>query len=408
MTKDELSALISDVVKAQIEELRKDGEGYDGMVKIAQPSDLKQTLMEMGIGFNNMGSGYICTVQGSIINPNSKAAPWVKLSEEMTVFAEGVKELIKSKGRVVPKGLNEADDTAGGYLVPEEFQATMVQYDTEPAVVWPRATVWPMNTDKLGMPKLRQRADEDEDDFDHFAGVSFSWTDEGGEKSETEPDFEFLELIAHELSGYTEITDTLLQDSAINIMNFITGLFRRAYVWITDRIFIRGTGTRQPYGIVSDAQVLTVNRTTANAFTYADALAMDSKLPSVFESGAVWMMNKKVFNSLRGQVDTNGAPILKEYYSGPSSVEKGANSYLLGYPIVRADGKTYPLGTKGDVILGDWRWYYIGDRKKFSMDASTHYKFRNNKTALRVVGRLDGQAAFPEAFVVLDDASGGS
>jgi len=284
-----------------------------------------------------------------------------------------------------------------------------VQYDTEPAVVWPRATIWPMSTDKLGMPKLKQRPDFDSDAFDHFAGVSFTWTDEGGEKTETEPDFEFLELIAHELSGYTEITDTLIEDSAINIMNFITNLFRRAYVWTTDRVFIRGNGARQPLGIVQDPAVLTVNRQTANAVVYLDLLNMDSKLPSVFDSGAVWMASKKTLNSLRGQVDTNGQPVLQQYYhTGPGGVGMSQVMYMLGYPVVKSDAKTYDLGTKGDLILGNWSWYYIGDRKRFTMDASKHYKFRNNKTALRVCGRLDGQAAFPEAFVVLDSAVGTS
>jgi len=408
MTKEQLNQMISEVVAAQIEAMKAAGPGSDGIVKIGTATDLATTLREMGVGFNQGGNGYLVLSGGSVINTRSTKAPWVTLSPELEEWTLAIKDLILSRGAKVGKALTEGSDPDGGYTVPEEFEATLVQYDTEPALVWPRATVWPMNRDKLGMPKLKQRPDEDADDFDHFAGVSFTWTDEGGEKSETEPDFEFLELVAHELSGYTEVTNTLLEDSAINILNFLTGLFRRAYVWITDRAFIRGTGIRQPLGVVNDPAVLTVARATALAVTFGDLLDMDSKLPSVFDNGAVWFMSKKVVNSFRGQVDTNGQLILQEFYAGPTSVEKGLSQYLLGYPVVRSDAKTYPLGTKGDVILGNWMWYYVGDRRRFTMDSSAHYKFRNNKTALRVCGRLDGQAAFPEAFVVLDDASGGS
>ena len=408
LTKTELAEMIRDVVGAQIKEMRKSGDGYDGVVKIASPSDLKSTLQEMGLGFNVSGSGYLVLEKGSIISTLTPNAPWVKLSPELEEWTIELKEFIRSRGVVVGKVLTEGSDPDGGYLVPEEFQATLVQYDTEPAIVWPRATIWPMNTDKLGMPKLKQRPDEDEDDFDHFAGVAFSWTDEGGEKSETEPTFEFLELIAHELSGYTEITNALLEDSAINLLNFLTGLFRRAYVWATDRIFVRGNGAKQPLGVVPDPAVLTVARASAGAVNYEDLLGMDSKLPSVFDNGAVWFTSKKVINSFRGQVDNNGQPILQEFYMGPSSIEKGAVQYVLGYPVIRSDGKTYNLGTKGDVILGNWLWYYIGDRRRFTLDSSIHYKLRHNKTAIRVCGRLDGQAAFPEAFVVLDDAEAAS
>jgi predicted phage gp36 major capsid-like protein len=382
MTLEKLKEMVADVVTAQVEEMRKAGTDVDaGQVRIASPSDLKSTLEQMAVGFSPMGNGYIVTEGGSIINTVDKQRPWVKLSQEMEDFANGMKALIKSAGRDVHKVLEEQSDPSGGYLVPEEFQAVVVQYDTEPAICWPRATIWPMATDKLGMPKLKQRADEDSDAFDHFAGVSFTWTDEGGEKAETEPEFEFLELIAHELSGYTEITDTLIEDSAINIMNFIT---------------------QYP-------TVLVVNRQAANSVQYQDLLNMDSKLPSVFDSGAIWFANKKVLNNLRGETDTNGQPLLQQFYhTGPGGVGMRQIEYLLGYPVVRSDGKTYALGTKGDIILGNWTWYYIGDRRRFTMDASKHYQFRNNKTALRVCGRLDGQAAIPEAFVVLDSSVGTS
>jgi len=330
--------------------------------------------------------------------------PWIKIGPEIEKFVEGFKAMIKREPKaVIVKLLQENTDTAGGYLVPEEFISQMIQYDTEPAIIWPRATIWPMTTDKVGFPKLSQRPDEDAADFDHFAGISWTWTEEGGSKEETEPEFSFLELVAHELAGYTELTNTLIEDSSINILNFITGLFRRSYIWYTDRSFIRGNGARCPLGIVQDPAVLTVNRATAGAFTYADALNMDTKLPSVFSTNAIWLINKKVLNSLRGQVDTAGQPVLQQFYhAGPGGVGMGQITMLLGYPIVLSDGKTYALGSKGDVILCDPKWYFIGDRRRFTIDTSPHYKFRSNRTAIRVCGRLDAQPAFSEAFVILD------
>lgn len=282
----------------------------------------------------------------------------------------------------------------------------MLMYDAEPAIVWPRATIWPMNTDKLGMPKLAQRPDGIAgDNYDHFAGVVFDWTDEGGTKAETEPNFEFIELIAHELSGYTAVTNILLDDSAINIMNFLTNLFRAAYIWQTDKAFIREDGANKPLGLVTDPTVLTVNRTTAGTVIYTDVLNMVTLLPSVFDAGSVWFMNKQVKQALRNERDPVGALLLQQTYD---SIRGGMVETLLGYPIVTSDGKTYPMGTKGDVILGNWRYYYIGDRQSFAMDVSTHYLFRSNKTAIRVSSRLDGQPALPEAFVVLDDVAAAS
>lgn len=427
MTKAELIAMIKEInsqenaetmktlVKSVLDEYVKTGGKYDGAIigvdgGAVKEFDYVKEMQRLGIGSTVFGDGMILTDKGSIIDRKNPRQTWRQLSEPMTKFAEAFREYIKSKGQTVPKTLEEGSDPSGGYLVPEEFQAAIVQYDTEPAVVWPRATIWPMLRDKLGMPKLKQRPDEDDTtNFDHFAGVSFTWTDEGGEKTETEPEFEFIELIAHELSGYTEVTDILLEDSAINLMNFLTNLFRRAYVWVTDRSFIRGTGARQPLGVVSDPAVTIVARATAGAFTYTDAINMSNQLPSVFDSGAVWLMNKRVLNSIRNERDNNNALLLQQFYqAGPPGIGHGPIMSILGYPVIPADGKTYALGTTGDVILGNWEWYYIGDRKRFTLDVSKHYKFRNNKTALRVCGRLDGQPAVSEAFVILGLPGGGS
>jgi len=400
----DISKMVNSAVKAAMEELQnslagdvtlgeKTGTSSDGIVLSAI-----QGAQFLG-GSRNM----ITTPKGSILDMSRKNAPWIRCSQEVADWAREMGAYLNSGGKKVGKLLQEADDTLGGYLVPEEFRAVMLMYDAEPAVVWPRATIWPMSTDKIGMPKLAQRPDGiSGDNFDHFAGVVFTWTDEGGTKTETEPTFEFIELIAHELSGYTAITNILIDDSAINIMNFLTNLFRAAWIWQTDVSFIRGNGANQPMGIVNDPVALTVARNTAGTVTYTDIEAMATALPSVFDAGAVWMCNKQVISALRNERDSNNALLLQQMYS---DLGDGYQMYMLGYPVVKADGKTYPLGTAGDLILGNLRHYYIGDRQNFTMDSSAHYLFRNNKTAVRVSGRLDGQPAIPEAFVVLSDAS---
>jgi HK97 family phage major capsid protein len=304
--------------------------------------------------------------------------------------------------------LGTTTDTAGGFLVPEEFAEVMIMYDAPGNIVWPRATKWDMKTDKLQFPKLGQ-VPENDSNLDHFAGVSFSYIDEGDEKPETEPNFTFLELVVHELAGYTEISDNLIDEAAINIMNFLTKLYRQGWMWRTDRDFIRGNGGGQPLGIVLDPQVTAVARNTAGTVVFQDILNMDDALPSMFDQGALWMGEKEVLSALRGQVDTNGQPILQEVWGYDAGI--GATTRittLFGYPFIRSDGKTYNLGTAGDLVLGNWVHYYIGVCKQFSLDTSRHAAFRNNKTAVRCSGKIDGQAAIPEAFVVLSDYSSSS
>lgn len=409
MTKDQLIELL----RSQIEQVVNTDEFSEKMKGVLQKelNNLQNDVVQpfnrnqgkhlvQSIGYAKIDGDYMTTSKGSIINLKNKSKPWVAISPELEEWVIDFAKYIRTGKET--KVLSSAVDTDGGYLVPEEFRAMMVMYDAEPTVVWPRATVWPMSGQKLSFPKLAQEPDIESDNFDHFAGVSFTWTEEGGEKAETEPDFGLIELIVHELAGYTEITNVLLQDSAINIINFLTTLFRAAWYWYTDREFLRGTGGKKPLGLISDPAVLTVPRQTTSTVEVDDFLNMEAKLPAAFDSTAIWLVSKKVRATLRGQKDDNGVLVLQEFYR---DFVDGYPMTILGRPAVLADGKVQVMGTAGDVVLGDFKWYYIGFREDFSMDSSTHYKFRNNRTSLRCAGRVDGQAAIPQAFCYLDDVS---
>ena len=413
LTEEQLNAMLNN----QVKNVLASDEVTEQFKAIAQNilKDLQSTLYKPNDSFRlssdeirqlypfaKIDSGYMTTAKGSVINLKNKSRPWVSLSPELTQWAKDFVSYLKSGN--VSKLLSEGVDTAGGYLVPEEFNAIMIMYDTEPTGIWQRATVWPMKGEKISFPKLLQNPDVDDNNFDHFAGVTFAWTEEGGTKQETQPEFGLVEMIVHELAGYTEITNTLLDDSVINLMNYLTNIFRAAWYWITDKSFIDGTGGKKPLGIINDPQVLTVNRQAANDVQIDDLLNMDSKLPAVFDQSAVWFYSKKVRAKIRGQKVSNSSKelVLQETYS---DIAQGYVSNLLGRPAILMDGKIPALGSLGDVILGDWKWYYIGFRQDFSMDSSRHYVFRNNRTALRCSGRVDGQAAMPQAFVILTDPS---
>jgi HK97 family phage major capsid protein len=258
-----------------------------------------------------------------------------------------------------------------------------------------------MSGEKMSFPKLAQNPDVDDVGFDHFAGVSFEWTEESGEPNASQPEFGMIDMIVHELAGYTEITNTLLDDSIVNLLNYLTRMFRAAWYYYTDKDFLVGTGGKRPLGVINDPSVLSVNRAVTNNIKFDDVLAMEAKLPAVFDPNAVWFITKKARANLRGQKVSGSSDelVLQENYS---DLSKGYNMTILGKPAFLADGKQPALGSAGDLIYGDWSQYYIGFREEFSMDSSRHFQFRKNRTSLRCAGRVDGQAAIPQAFVILN------
>jgi len=330
-----------------------------------------------------------------------KARPFVKLSKLMTAFIDDIR--IMARGGVpktLTKAMAEGTDTMGGFLVPEEFAAEVIRYASEEAIVRPRARVLGMARDILTLPKLDQTIDQ-------FGGVSLKWTGEAETKMETSPALGRITLNAKKLTGLTYVSDELLADAAVNVANFLVSLFGEAIAYEEDKQFLTGTGVAKPLGIVPSGT--TVTRQTVNRIRYADIMAMFKALPAWAHANAVWITTLAGLEQLlliRSGVwdgttvdETKGVPLITA--TGPISGIAGALPMtIFGKPILLTD-KLPAVGTKGDLILGDLGWYYIGDRGGLEVASSIHLRFATDETAIRFVKRVDGQLANAKAFVVL-------
>lgn len=328
-----------------------------------------------------------------------KNAPFVKLSKEVSDWVEGFRTFAKSKCTVISKGLSENSDVDGGFLVPEELKAEILSYAIEESIIRPRATVINMTRDKVAWPVLDQSSS-------NLAGVSISWGDESTAFSSTSPTFKKIQLNANKMLGYSLVPNEILDDSVVNLANFLVGWFGKAMAYEEDYRFLRGTGAGQPLGIITDPNVPTVDRTTASYIKGTDIDAMWEKLPAWAEQNAAWITTKEgmkhlmrirsgVYNATTTSIDeTKGDLLFLRSYV------EGVPSTMLGRPVLITD-KLPAVGTQGDLILADLSQYYIGDRQGFAVDVSPHVRFNYDELAFRFKKRVDGQVAIQNAFVVL-------
>src|SRR5690242_8453541 len=121
--------------------------------------------------------------------------------------------------------LAEYTGTGGGYLVPPEYMNTLLRLAAEKSVVRPRARIIPMGSRTVQIPALSQGGAAVAGAFQSLAGMVATWTEEGKQKQETEPNFRQIELVAHELAGYSVASRTLMADSAQALDALLTGLF---------------------------------------------------------------------------------------------------------------------------------------------------------------------------------------
>lgn len=342
----------------------------------------------------------------------SARGPWISLSPTMQKFAQVLKcrgdynkaqtmgfdireygAAVEAENVKVTGPLTIAD---AGVLVPIEFLATVIEFATAQSAILPKLWRIPLSAQVLRIPRLVQAAGS------YFGGIHLYHVGESGEKKKTKPVFDSVELKAKKLIGLIVLTDEVIADSAINIINYITSLFVRAFQWETEHEVISGTGLNdQMLGILNDPNVIATPRETAGKISFNDVIDLDSALDENF-SNLSYICRKATKNSLRKLVDSQKQPI---FHDGLVAFMGGAFPAQLNGDSLITSRNARPLGSKGDLILGDLGFYLWGVRQNLTIDTSRDRYFEFDETAIRFVVRQDGAPGVPDAFTYLDDST---
>ena len=363
-------------------------DNVDKIIKALRDNPIKQKVSREG------GS----SVEKSVFEADPvvrKFRPFIQLSKGMEEFVDNVRSV--AMGNAVEKqSVVGGVDEFGGFLVPDEFHAEVIRYQTENAIIRPRARVFTMARDTFNIPSLQQTS------ANHFGGISFSYTGETVAGTATRPTFGRITLSAKKLIALCAISNEMLADSAVNIANFLVNLYGEALTYQEDNEFLRGPGVARPMGIITDTRVPLSPRQIANRITFADIVGMYERLPAWASTNASWITTKAGIGQLmrmRADAVTAGDSAGAMIYQ--PSMQQNVPALLYGKPILETD-KLPAVGTRGDLVLGDLRGYYIGDRGTIQVASSIHDRFSTDELTLRFTKRHDGLPGIPNAFVVLN------
>ena len=281
----------------------------------------------------------------------------------------------------VAKDLSEGVGADGGYLVPTEFRASVIEKLTKEAVIRPKATVVPMRRDKLEIP-----ADD--------AGVTAYWVAENTGLTQSDPTWAQLILDTNKLTGLSKMSRELFADSAIGVVDYLTDIFARKFANEEDKAFMTGAGTTEPkgirtYTIPSTAQV------GANLVA-EDLFAVFYGLPVQYRRNSSWLMHNDVIQLVRGLKDGSGRYLWTDGLAD-------APATILGRPVLEQDDIPVNLGAgvdESEIFLGDVAYYYIGDREQIGVETTTSGAgaFETHQVAFKMWERVDGQLGQTEAF----------
>lgn len=283
------------------------------------------------------------------------------------------------------KQMVESVGASGGFLVPTEFLAQLQSVMAETAIVRPRATIIRMRRRQIDIPVLDQSGTASGRPH-WYGGMIAYWEEEAAEKTITTAEFRKVSLVAHKLIMYTRASDELMDDSAISLSDFLAGPmgFAGCVSWNEDYSFLQGTGAGQPLGVINAGATITVARAGAGAIAFADlANMMENFLPT---GNGVWIISQSAMSDL---IQLNG-PAGNPSYIWQPNARDGVPGSLLGLPVIWSE-KVPRIGTTGDVVLADWRYYLIGDRQATTVESTQYDYWRYDQTSWRAVHRVDGQ-----------------
>lgn len=298
------------------------------------------------------------------------------------------------------KALAEGESDSGGFLVPDEFKAQVLDIGLENEIVRPRAAIYPMTSNTMSIPGFLI-GDHSSDGL--YGGITEHWTQEAAQKSETDPKFTRMKLNAYKLVCYAKSSDELKTDSKIPFEILIAKAFGDALSFYMDYRFFQGTGAGQPLGVLNSGCLIETSKESnqaANTIIYENLTNMLSHLAPQCWNGAVWVAHISTLPQLLGLsiiVGTGGShyPVLKE--------NNGSFS-MLAHPVIFTE-KLNTLGDKGDLLLANFRHYAIGMKDTLKFESSIHENFRNDQTSWRSVVRVDGQPTWSQPLTLLDGST---
>lgn len=284
------------------------------------------------------------------------------------------------------KRLEEATGASGGFLVPQQFVARLMQVAAERAVVRPRAFVLPMSSKDATIPALDHSGDYVEGNSALLGGLAMQWIAEGATVPTTEPTFRRLVLTAHKMSGQLPVSNELLADNATGLEALLVRLFGAAVAFAEDYAFLRGDGSSKPQGVLGAACTITSDTAiTPTGVTVPELTAMYKRLLPPCRATAVWVIHPLLSDALLA-MNSTGNNVLTYLPNVQGRIEPR----LFGLPVLETE-KLPPTFADGGLLLADFQQYVVGARQQIELARSEHVNFGTDETVWRVTTRVEGQ-----------------
>lgn len=280
--------------------------------------------------------------------------------------------------------LEVGTDSEGGYLVPDEFERTLIEALLEENIFRSIAKVINTSSVDRKIPVVASKG-------------TASWVDEEGEIPESDDAFGQVSIGAYKLATMIKVSEELLNDSVFNLESYIAKEFARRIGAKEEEAFFTGDGTGKPTGIFHTTGGAQLGATTASAtaLTVDEVMDLFYSLKSPYRKNAIFVMNDATVKVIRKLKDGNGQYIWQPSLtaSQPDTILNRPVKTSSYVPTIEAAAKT--------IAFGDFGYYWVADRQGRAFKRLNELFAATGQVGFMATQRVDGKLILAEAIKVL-------
>lgn len=323
-----------------------------------------------------------------------RAGAWLRLSQAKALRIEDYPQ--KSADiEILKKDSSEGINTLGGATVPDEFIPAII-FLTEKFGCARRITnVVRMGRDTAIFPRCT-------------TPLAMSATAEAGTMTATDPAWDNVSLTAKKWSVLIKSSTELLEDTAINIADFIASQVARAQARSEDLVYFLGDGTityNHDVGLNNGLIPGAYDNASSNTWgsmVEADLLGLVGEVENVDIGGCAFVCSRQFFWQvpMRLAQAKGGQSAAMTFLYGTERGAAGEDALLYGFPCYFQQVAGLIAGSAQDVMyFGDFKnATMLGDRRDMRIDYSDQRYFDTDQVAWRGTSRFtvnihgDGQS----------------
>lgn len=286
------------------------------------------------------------------------------------------------------RALSVGTASAGGYLVPVEFEKKLINKMAEINVMRQLSTVITTSGDHQ-IPVISSHG-------------SASWLAEGSAYTDTDEAFNQVVLKAYKGATLIKVSEELLADSAFDLEAYIVNEFARRLGLLEEAAFINGDGVGKPKGVIQSA---TQGVVAPNTQGYTASISIDMLLDLYFSlkpgyrQKASWLMHDSSVKIIAKLKDSTGQ------FMWQPGLQAGMPDTIKGRPVYISDSMPVMAANAKSILFGDFSYYWIADRKGISFQRLNELYAGNGQVGFRGYHRTDGALTLSEAVVYYQNAA---